>query len=177
MKKLGATHQKILKIFHLLFAIMWIGGVMALVSLQLGIIPSTKEEMYQAALSHLVVDEYFLIPGGIGIVITALVYGIFTGWGFFKQRWLAVKWILTVLLVIIGAGYMGVTIKGNVVYAYNILSNSTLSPTTYWTNVYGVAIAGMIQLVGFLYIIIISVFKPWKKKKPQLSLDKQCSAE
>lgn len=165
MKKLGATNQKILKIFHLLFAIMWVGGVMSLVSLQLGVTPSTKEDMYQAALSHLIVDEYFLIPGGIGIIVTALIYGSFTGWEFFKQRWLTVKWILTVFLVIIGAGYMGVTIKENVVYAYEMLHDSCLSPTAYWTNVYSVAIAGIIQLVCFIYIIIISVIKPWKKKQ------------
>ena len=36
MKTLGTKGLRILKISHLLFAIMWIGCVMALVSLQLG---------------------------------------------------------------------------------------------------------------------------------------------
>ena len=36
MKTLGTKRLRILKISHLLFATMWIGGVMALVSLQLG---------------------------------------------------------------------------------------------------------------------------------------------
>ena len=80
-----------LKIFHLLFATMWIGGVMALVSLQLGAIPETKEMMYMGALAHLIVDKFFLIPGGVGIVITAIVYGLFTSWGFFKHNWITVK--------------------------------------------------------------------------------------
>lgn len=163
MKKLGTIGLKVLKISHLLFAIMWIGGVMALVSLQLGVTPETKGTMYMAAVNHLIVDEYFLIPGGVGIVITAIIYGIFTGWGFFKQRWLSVKWILTILLVIIGAGYMGVTIKENVVYARNMLTEN-LNADLYWRNVYHVAIAGIIQLVGFVYIVAISVMKPWKKK-------------
>lgn len=168
MKKLGTTGLKILKISHLLFAIMWIGGVMALVSLQLGITPDTKETMYMAAITHLVVDEYFLIPGGIGIVITALIYGIFTRWGFFKQRWLTVKWIITIVLVIIGAGYMGITIKDNVVYAQNMLYDN-VSIDAYWANIYHVAIAGIIQLVGFVCIVTISVIKPWKKKNANQS--------
>lgn len=163
MKKLGATGLKVLKIGHLLFAVMWIGGVMALVCLQLGVTPDTKEMMYMAAVAHLIVDEFFLIPGGVGIVFTALIYGTFTRWGFFKQRWLAVKWILTILLVIIGAGYMGVTIKENVVYAKNMLSEN-ISADVYWNNIYHVAAAGIIQLVGFVYIVAISVIKPWKKK-------------
>ncbi len=163
MKKLGTTGLKVLKICHLLFAIMWIGGVMALVSLQLGLTPDTKETMYTTAVAHLIVDEFFLIPGGVGIVITAIVYGAFTRWGFFKQRWLTVKWILTILLIIIGAGYMGATIKENVVYAQKMLSEN-ISADVYWDNVYHVAVAGIIQLVGFIYIVAVSVIKPWKKK-------------
>ena len=168
MIKLGTTGLKVLKISHLLFAVMWIGGVMALVSLQLGANPNTKEMMYMAAISHLIVDEFFLIPGGVGILITAIMYGTFTGWGFFKHRWLAVKWILTVLLVIIGAGYMGVTIKENVAYAQNMLSEN-ISPDVYWANVHHVAIAGIVQIIGFVYIVAISVIKPWKKKSTNLS--------
>lgn len=163
MKKLGKNGLKILKISHLLFAIMWFGGVMALVSLQLGAAPDTREMMYMAAVAHLVVDEYFLIPGGIGILLTALVYGIFTRWGFFKHRWLAVKWTLTILLIIIGAGYMGVTIKENVLYAQRMLTEA-ISPDVYLANVHHVAMAGVIQLVGFVYIVAISVLKPWGKR-------------
>lgn len=168
MRKLGTTGLKVLKISHLLFAVMWIGGVMALVSLQLGANPDTKEMMYMAAISHLIVDEFFLIPGGVGILITAIIYGVFTGWGFFKHQWLTVKWILTILLVIIGAGYMGVTIKENVAYAQNMLSEN-ISPDVYWANVHHVAIAGIIQIIGFVYIVAISVIKPWKKKSTNQS--------
>lgn len=163
MKRFGASGMKTLKIFHLLFAVMWIGGVMALVSLQLGSSPETEQMMYTAAVDHLIVDEFFLIPGGIGIVVTALLYGTFTGWGFFKQRWLAVKWVLTILLVVIGAGYMGVTIKANAEYARNMLTEH-LCADVYRANVRHVAIAGIIQLVGFIYIMAISVLKPWKKR-------------
>lgn len=163
MKRFGTTGMKTLKIFHLLFAVMWIGGVMALVSLQLGSSPDTEQMMYMAAVDHLIVDEFFLIPGGIGIVVTAILYGTFTGWGFFRQRWLAVKWVLTVLLVLIGAGYMGVTIKTNAAYAQNMLMENFCADV--WRdNVRHVAIAGIIQIAGFIYIVAISVLKPWKKK-------------
>ena len=163
MKLLNAKGLKVLKIFHLLFATMWIGGVMALVSLQLGAIPETKEMMYMGALAHLIVDKFFLIPGGVGIVITAIVYGLFTSWGFFKHNWITVKWVLTISLVIIGAGYMGVLIERNIEYSELILAGN--HPTEqYWENVYSVAIAGIIQLIAFLFVVIISVVKPWKKK-------------
>lgn len=163
MKTLETRGLQVLKISHLLFAIMWIGGVMALVSLQLGQPPQTKDMMYLAAQSHLIVDEYFLIPGGIGIIVTAVLYGSLSKWGFFKHRWISVKWILTALLVVLGAGYMGATIKENMVYALKILTDNA-DASIFLANVRNVAIAGIVQLIGFAYIIVISVVKPWKKK-------------
>lgn len=153
---------KILKIFHLIFAIMWIGGVMALICVEMGSSPKNNEMVYMSAIDQLIIDEFFLIPGGIGIVITAIIYAIFTKWGFWKHNWLKVKWLLTIALVIIGAGYMGMLIKENVAYIEGVM------PTTeylaqYWINVRNIAIAGIIQMVGFISIVIISVFKPWKK--------------
>lgn len=162
MKTIGTKGLRILKISHLLFATMWIGGVMALVSLLLRQTPQTREMMYMAAQSHLIVDEYFLIPDGIGIVVTAILYGMITKWGFFKQRWITVKWILTVMLVAIGAGYMGVVIKENMVYVQKVLIENA-DTSIFFANVRHVALAGIVQLITFVYVIAISVIKPWKK--------------
>jgi len=156
--------MKVLKIFHILFGIMWIGGVMALVSIMLGTEPRGVEQMYAVAKDHLVIDKFFLIPGGIGIVLTALVYSIFTKWGFFKVKWAGVKWGLTVVLVLIGKVYMGVTIEKNMDYAAMMLTEP-LPVEPFFANVRNVAIAGIVQLVGFAAILILSVWKPWVKKK------------
>ena len=164
MKTLGVNGMKVHKIFHLLFAVMWIGGVMALVSLMLGTNPSSAEMAYMAAIDHKVIDDFFLIPGGVGIVITAISYGIFTKWGFFKHRWIVVKWVLTILLVIIGAGYMGRVIGENLLYMQEALQTGS-DWQQYFVNVRNVAISGIIQLVGFAAVLIISVVKPWKKNK------------
>ncbi len=162
MKTLGARGLKVLKICHLLFGIMWIGGVMALVSIMLVAQPQTKDMMYMAAWAHLIVDKYFLIPGGVGIVVVAILYGVFTKWGFFRHRWLTYKWVLTVLLIVLGAGYMGVVIEENFAYAQRLLSED-LPTDIFFANIRNVAISGIVQLVVFLLVIVISVFKPKNK--------------
>ena len=156
--------MKALKVFHILFGIMWIGGVMALVSIMLGVQPQGVEQMYAVARDHLVIDKFFLIPGGIGIVLTALIYSIFTKWGFFKVKWVGVKWVLTVVLVLIGKIYMGVTIEKNMDYAAMMLTEP-LPVEPFFANVRNVAIAGIVQLVGFAAILILSVWKPWVNRK------------
>ena len=80
-----------------------------------------------------------------------------------KHKWLVAKWILTVLLVVLGAGYMGVTIKENMVYAQRIQADNA-DTSIFLANIRYVAIAGIVQLIGFAYIIVISVVKPWRKK-------------
>ena len=164
MKTLSANAMKFLKICHILCGIMWIGGVMALVSIMLGSHPTTPDQIYIAALDQLLIDEWFLIPGGIGIVITSLVYSILTKWGFFKFRWITVKWFITIFLVIIGKAYMGVLIVSNMAYAERLI-NETLPYAPFYTNVQNVVIAGIIQLICFFIILILSVIKPWNKPK------------
>ena len=49
-------------------------------------------------------------------------------------------------------------------YMQRICCLKNISADVYWNNIYHVAAAGIIQLVGFVYIVAISVIKPWKKK-------------
>ena len=168
MKKLGTNGLKVIKILHLLFAVMWIGGVMALVSLLLGTQPATPEMMFMSAKDHLVIDKLFLIPGGFGIVLTSLAYSILTKWGFAKHRWILVKWTLTILLVILGKAYMGVVLEQNFDYATQILNEQAVT-APFFQNIHNVAVAGIVQLVGFGVILILSVTKPWKKASVNLS--------
>ena len=162
MRQLSPSGMKALKILHLLFAVMWFGGVMALVSLLLGTHPTTPEMMYMSAKDHLVIDELFLIPGGFGIVITSLTYSILTKWGFARHRWILVKWMLTILLVVLGKAYMGVVLERNFAYAGQILNDSAATEP-FFKNIHGVAVAGIVQLIGFTIVLVLSVTKPWKK--------------
>lgn len=50
-----------------------------------------------------IIDNFAMVPGGIATFIIGLVYGFFTGYGFFKYKWLIVKWALTIYLILTGA--------------------------------------------------------------------------
>ena len=89
---------------------------------------------------------------------------VFTKWGFSKFRWVKIKWILTIVLVVIGKAYMGVLIVRNMEYAERMLNENILTEP-FFVNVHNVAIAGIVQLVGFMAILILSVTKPWNKRK------------
>ena len=70
------------------------------------------------------VDMKILIPGAIVCLITGLLYSLLTPWGFFKYRWVAVKWILTILMIAQGTFFMGPLIKENVIIGHNLMTEN-----------------------------------------------------
>lgn len=164
MKKLKGNGIKILKTIHLLFAFMWIGGALSMNLLLLTTAPLESYEMYMRSLSLMLVDDWLIIPGAMGCLFTGLIYGIWTLWGFFKHRWLTVKWVLTVAMILLGTFLMGPWVDGNV-YAVQDIPDYTPDNTVFFHNVSQTILWGSIQLVLLLAVVVISVFKPWKTIK------------
>lgn len=162
MKTLGSKGIKYLKILHLLLAIMWIGGALAMSVLALTGKPETGDELYMFSRMLQVIDDYLIIPGAMGNILIGIVYGIWTKWGFFKHRWLTVKWILTIAQVLFGTFVLGPWINGNVTLTQT-LGPDILSSADYFNNLQMTRVWGTIQTTILLSFIIISVLKPWKK--------------
>ena len=155
------TGQKWLKTIHLLAAILWIGCGIAMNLLRVAITPTTPESMAMLSLAIKILDDLLIFGGVVGILVTAIIYGVWTKWGFFKQRWLIVKWIMTVVIILIGWIIMGPAVNGNVHSPEWYVSNVNV----YNSNLGISAIWGPIQLFLLAVVLIISVFKPWKAKK------------
>ena len=109
------------------------------------------------------IDMQILVPGAIGCLFTGLVYGVCSHWGFFKHRWLTVKWILTLFMILFGTFYMGPMVKENVQIGKAILEGNG-DAVQYASNVTANAYAGLLQLMLLTIVTIVSVYKPWKKK-------------
>jgi hypothetical protein len=163
MKKIKGSGIKILKIIHLLFSFMWIGGGLCMVLLLLTTTPLESHEMYMRSFALKMVDDYLVIPGALGCFFTGIIYGIWTNWGFFKYKWITVKWILCVAMILSGTFLMGPWVNGNV-YQIQDISKYTPDNSEFFYNVSQTIIWGSIQVSSLLIVVIISVFKPWKSK-------------
>lgn len=161
MKTIGVTGQKWLKTVHLFAAVLWIGCGVAMNLLRVAITPTTPDGMSILSLSIKILDDLLIFGGVIGILATAFVYGLWTKWGFFKQRWLTVKWFMTIVMVLIGWIIMGPAVNGNVQSPEWYLSNMDI----YRANLATSAVWGPVQLLLLTGVLIISVFKPWKTRR------------
>lgn len=165
-KKLKPQGVKILKMFHILFAFCWIVGAMALCLLVFLTLPQSGDELYMRSRVLQIIDDYFIIYGAFGSLVTGLIYSIWTNWGFFKHSWIIVKWIMTLLQMLFGTFVLGPCINENVILA-NELRDKALTDPVFLDNLQTTQIAGTVQTTLLILYIIISVQKPWKRKKPE----------
>jgi hypothetical protein len=111
------------------------------------------------------VDDYLIIGGAFGALLTGLIYSLWTNWGFFKYPWISVKWGMIILQMLFGTFVLGPCINNNVVIADRLRADA-LSDPVFIENVRMSQVGGTIQLVLLLAVMVISVQKPWRKSLP-----------
>lgn len=153
---LGKNGKRALDLVHLLAAGIWLGGFVILLAMAtsaseftsgstpeattgLAAESATGHAAYGISLVHSL--TVFCIPA---LMITAVLYGAFTKWGFFKQRWLVAKWVLGVATVAASALASSAALR----------STATGGASPESIALLAVVVAGIVALFA------ISVFKP-----------------
>ncbi|MCK8486533.1 hypothetical protein M0651_05015 [Paenibacillus sp. MBLB2552] len=94
MKEIGPKALKWLKIIHLLLVVMFFGGILSSTALNLQIDLQNYNESYLAYKGLILISDHVVRYGAIVTLLVGFVYGFFTNWGFFKHRWVGVKFVL-----------------------------------------------------------------------------------
>ncbi|MDR1045253.1 MAG: DUF2269 family protein [Candidatus Adiutrix sp.] len=164
MKKFSARGQRTLKIIHLVTACLWLGGAAAINLMILWLGPGESgPELVGYDLARKFIDDLVLIPGAMGCLLSGLLICWLTPWGFFRHRWVAVKWVLTVACILFGTFYMGPRLNGQHLISQE-LGLAAVSDPLYVANRFHNILGGVVQVLSLLFLVVISVLKPWKKK-------------
>lgn len=145
-------------------AVCWVGGAFAMLLL-LAYMPVADVygmRAYSTVLKQ--IDDWLIIGGANGCVLTGLIYGFWTKWGFFRHRWIAVKWFLTAFMMVSGTFIMGPCVNENAAQSTD-LAFYLMSDSSFGHNVTTIIHWGILQVVLLVLVIAISVIKPWKAKK------------
>lgn len=164
MKKLGSKGLKVLKTLHLIFAMIWTTGAIAMVLVTFLSKAESGDELHTKYSILLLIDNWLIITGAMTSLAIGIVYGIFTNWGFFKHRWIIVKWIITVAEILFGTFAYHPWLTRNLEIIAE-LKGAAVHNVEYMTNNRWMEISGFFQAGLLLFLIVISVFKPWKAKK------------
>jgi hypothetical protein len=161
MYRLGPNGQRWLKCLHVLAAGVWVGTAMALSVQMFFIQPYHGAELYGILSTLDFIDLHVLVPGAIGTLLTGLVYSLWTHWGWFKHRWVTVKWVICLYGVCFGTYPLGPWLsglariareKGLAAFADPVfLSDRTL-----------MLVFGPFQAATLILAFYLSFFRPWK---------------
>lgn len=165
MDILKGRGMKILKIVHLLGASCWLGGAGSLILLNLSSAEAGREGMlYGIMFSSHVLDMWVVITLGLGTcVVTGFIYGLLTPWGFFRQRWVAVKWLVTAFCFASGWLFLG-RWEGAMLALSEAAGNAALESAAY-QHIRALHLGGsLLQAALLIFLFSISVIRPWKKR-------------
>ena len=163
---LSIYNKKILKIFHIVLAASLFGSLWAIL-----IILMVKENYNMISENTFAVDLSILKIFTLGVsysffalMLTSFIFGLFTEWGFVKQRWIIFKWIIVLIMFVVTLLGLGPAINGMTSISDAGLSNSTMK--IQYLNFQNEAIVYvLIQLVLILLVFGVSVLKPWGIRK------------
>lgn len=107
-----------------------------------------------------------MMNAGFGVIVTGLLFSLFTKWGFFDFYWVTVKWVSLLLLFFVITFYLAPVINGMAaisdVERIEALANPAYQQYKNESTIFAVS---LLMILGA--VIVISVFKPWGQcKKP-----------
>lgn len=162
MKKLTAKQQKALKTIHLVFVSIWFSSVVTLMLLPILSQKITNgDELYMYNVAYHFIDMFILTPAAVVVLLTGLVYSIFTKWGFAKHGWIIYKWIVTLVIIITGTFYLGPMVENLLEIADTKRINALYD--VYYLQSESIGLYAAIINATLLAVAIgISVYKPRK---------------
>ena len=166
MKKLRSKSQRWLKCFHIFFVCSWVGAAVILTAMNFSMKASEGMQFHGIHLSMKFIDDFIIIPGAFGCLLTGLLYSVFTNWGWFKHRWVMVKWIINVFGIVFGTFWLGPWLNSLPLIAETMGLNA-LSDPVYMHNRTMLSYWGTFQVATLVFAVFISTLKPWGKRKPK----------
>lgn len=164
MKKWNPTAMKWLKIIHIILVALFFGGIMSSVALNFGMNLGAYEHTLDAYRSMVRLSDRIVRTGAVGTLLVGFAYGLFTNWGFFKHRWIAIKWMLFILQTIIGIFIVDKLMMANMGMLETLHAGALTHPD-FIRNHACRQYAVTVQVILTLVIIAVSVIKPRKKRK------------
>ena len=159
--KLSTNNQKWLKVLHVYLGGIWAGGAASLFAIHCLYPTNSGPELYARNMAMIYIDNYIIIPAAIGSCLTGLIYSHLTKWGYLKYYWVMVKWIFTIIFIVIGFFWL-IPWLNNMLEVSTTIRNSLVIDTRSHDVAMAVHLAmTVVQTVLLFFVVIISIFKPW----------------
>ncbi len=159
---LSTTSKRILLILHIALNAVWMGGIAAILFL----VPTRGDADTGLDRALFLINDLAVMNIGFGVILTGLLFSLFTKWGFFDFPWVILKWLGLIVIFVEITFYLAPAVNGMAALSdlhgpaalqhdeYNLYRGQTIRTATF-------------LLVLQVVLVALSVFKPWgPRKKP-----------
>lgn len=158
--------QKILKTLHLLAVCFWVGGGMG----QILLLSATQDagsagELFGILKSYRFINVIVTVyMGAYGSLFTGLAYSLCTNRGFFRHKWIIIKWVMTLTMMLCGSLFLSAWSTQMLESAVNV--GLAALQTEEFQHLYE---KHLLALIGFMVLFVaatlLSVYKPWEREE------------
>jgi hypothetical protein len=160
MIKLSSMGRACLKGCHIVCTCAWIGAGVCMFLLNFVARPNNGHDMYVVMAALKLIDDLVIIPAAAGSLITGLLICWLTPWGFFKWRWIVVKWSLTIAMSVFGMLYLSPWLHEMADIA-TADPNGVLQNQTFIFDREMLSISGAPMFLAMFFLVFVSMIKPW----------------
>ncbi|WP_432734807.1 DUF2269 family protein [Maridesulfovibrio sp. FT414] len=160
MEKLTPTQTKLVRAIHMLSACLWGGGAFSMVLLHSMFTPVSGEALFGRDICLKIIDQYVVTAGAIGCLVSGLIFALKSNWGFFKFKWLIVKWAVNIGFIVFGFLFYMPWLEQMSELSGNAKEMILQTPEYLRSQMLNEITAA--ALFGCLLLVVwISIFKPW----------------
>lgn len=164
MNKLGVTARAWLKGTHVLASGIWVGAVACMLLVNVMARPGSGSEWHGMVTVLTLIDDWVVVPSAVGSLLTGFLISWLTPWGFFKWRWVTVKWVLTIVLILVGT-FLLKPVLTEVEALAAAAAAGALQTLDLLSGRRVLVLSGMAMVTTLIFLMYISVFKPWKRPR------------
>lgn len=160
---LGPTGKHWLKSIHLIFSVIWLGAAISMNVLRFAWTPAGSSDLYAVDHSIALIDDWVVVPSAWGSLLTGLLESWLTSWGFFKYRWVTVKWLVTVAIMIYAPLFISQWDR-EIQAISKVEGLFALQNPTYLHDRFLYTLSGLGLILALILLSVISTLKPWTKQ-------------
>jgi hypothetical protein len=164
MKKptLSPAGRQWLKSAHLTVSVIWLGAAISMNVLRYAWAPAADADLYAVDNAIALIDNWVVVPAAWLSLLTGLFESWLTTWGFFKYRWVTVKWIATAAMMIYAPLFIARWDR-SIVAISKIEGLLALQNPVYLQDRLLYTISGVAFITLLVLLSLISTLKPWTK--------------
>jgi uncharacterized membrane protein len=165
MKKITTLQKNWLLSLHILFSSIMFGGNVVFLIASISAATTSDQQVFQACytIMHLL-SKTTVRASAVGTVVTGILLSVWTHWGLLKYYWIIAKEVLTLFSVALGV--VGIYMWTKQTAALSSAQGFLALHDPVFTSKNSMLWIGIVlQIISLAALIIISVFKPWGKRK------------